>query len=73
VISYSFLPVAAVFSARADACPFLASWNEGIHGDQVNSYRPSEDAGCDRFGLEPFLVKQVRGRRMLLPSRILHG
>jgi hypothetical protein len=34
-----------------------------IHGDQVDSYWPSEDAGydagCDRFGLEPFLVKQV--------------
>jgi hypothetical protein len=34
-----------------------------IHGDDVNSFWPTEDdayvAGCDRFGLAPFLVKQV--------------
>ena len=34
-----------------------------IHGDRVDSLWPDEDAGyeagCERFGLEPFLVQQV--------------
>ena len=35
-----------------------------IHGNDVNSFWDTEDdaytAGCERFGIEPFLVKQVR-------------
>jgi hypothetical protein len=35
-----------------------------IGGDRVDSFWPTEDAGyeagCQRFGLEPFLVKQVQ-------------
>ena len=34
-----------------------------IHGEEVDSFWKSEDegytAGCERFGIEPFLVKQV--------------
>ena len=34
-----------------------------IHGDQVDSLWPDEDAayeaGCERFGIAPFLVQQV--------------
>lgn len=34
-----------------------------VHGDQLNSLWPTQDAaldaGYDRFGLEPFLVKEV--------------
>jgi hypothetical protein len=47
--------------------PRLLQGHEGqfvlIHGDTVDSFWPTEDAGyeagCDRFGVDPFLVKQV--------------
>jgi hypothetical protein len=48
--------------------PQLLQEHEGefalIHGDSVNSFWPTEDAGyeagCQRFGLDPFLVKLVQ-------------
>ena len=47
--------------------PRLLQDHEGqfvlIHGDRVDSFWPTEDAGyeagCKRFGIEAFLVKQV--------------
>jgi hypothetical protein len=55
--------------------PELLREHEGqfvlIHGDAVDSYWPTEDAGyeagCDRFGLEPFLVKQVLRKEPTVP------
>jgi hypothetical protein len=48
--------------------PNLLKDHEGqwvlIHGDTVDSFWQSEDdaylAGCDRFGLEPFLIMPVK-------------
>jgi hypothetical protein len=48
--------------------PKLLQEHEGqfvlIHGDRVDSFWPTEDAGyeagCERFGIETFLVKRVQ-------------
>jgi hypothetical protein len=53
----------------------LAEGHEGkyalIHGDRVDSLWPDEDAayeaGCERFGLEPFLVQQVLRDEPVVP------
>jgi hypothetical protein len=42
-----------------------------IHGDQVHSLWPDEDAayeaGCEHFGLEPFLAQQVLRDEPVVP------
>ncbi len=58
--------------------PELLRGHEGefvlIHGDQVDSFRPNEnaayEAGCERLGLEPFLVKQVLRTEPVLESSV---
>lgn len=48
-----------------------------IHGDTVDSFWPDEDAayeaGCDRFGLQPFLVKQVLRDEPVVPLLVVPG
>jgi hypothetical protein len=55
--------------------PRLVQGHEGefvlIHGDQVDSFWPTEDAayeaGCQRFGVQPFLVKRVQKDEPTIP------
>jgi hypothetical protein len=58
--------------------PRLLQEHEGqfvlVHGDRVDSFWPTEDAGyeagCERFGIEAFLVKQVLREEPIIPTYI---
>jgi hypothetical protein len=45
-----------------------------IHGDRVDSFWPDEDwaydAACDRFAVEPFLVRRVEEKEPVLHTHL---